>query len=215
LFKYGYDYYESDGTLVEILAQFAFQLESNVFEFLLDYSSHLVDCSPVLVLYVGSHGRLRLEGCEDCLTDCTLQRLLRNGANPNISDYRVTPLQIAVVCWDSNAVRYLLEAGADPNALGNNDGILWEQGHNLAGFNHLHGASPLYICRQLDIIFKGDLRSVYRDKEEREITEGLLLKYGGKEVCNTIIPTRFMKPKIDEEQDDVEEQHDSSSATSD
>jgi hypothetical protein len=208
--------YTFEGTLLEILAQSAFQFKRDVLKLLFNYSEQLVDCSPILTSYVGSHGRLCVDEEEDCVTDCTVLRLLRHGANPNISDYRVTPLQIAVASWDSNAVKYLLEAGADPNALGNIDGILWKEKHILEGFNHLHGASPLYICRQLDAIYQGYSRSDYADKDERKKIQDLLLQYGGKEMCNTTIPLHLMRYKDDNEEDDeMEVQDDDSFATPD
>jgi hypothetical protein len=81
---------------------------------------------------------------------CVLLRLLQLGANPDPEGFQVTPLQIAVFLRDLPGVKTLLEAGADPNNTGNEQGIKWHAQRSILGsYCHLHGLAPLYILRHL------------------------------------------------------------------
>jgi hypothetical protein len=104
---------------------------------------------------------------------------LELGADPNMIGYQVTPLQIAVVSWDFEGVSTLLNAGADPNDTGNSDGIVWEMGTLMSRFNHLHNASPLYICRNFECTRK---RAIEKDLKKIEAT---LLQYGAEAFLRT------------------------------
>src|SRR5436305_9274930 len=74
------------------------------------------------------------------------------------------------------SVEKLLKARADQNGTGESDGIAWEEGTILNRFNHLHNASPLYICREFECIFQGYKK---RDREENlKKIEAILLQYG-------------------------------------
>ena len=53
---------------------------------------------------------------------CLFSELLTLKVDPNGSRFIVTPLQLAVYRCDYNAVKFLLNRGADPNALGVVDG---------------------------------------------------------------------------------------------
>jgi hypothetical protein len=169
---YDVECYIFDGSIIEVFAQLGFDW-ADVFKLLLECSTGLFDPSRVLLLFIGSH-----EHDPTCGRDgyCLAKRLLELGADPNVIGYQVTPLQIAVVSWDFESVSTLLKAGADPNDTGNSDGVFWEEGTLMSRFNHLHNASPLYICRNFECIFKDHVR---RDREgDLKDIEAILLQYG-------------------------------------
>jgi hypothetical protein len=165
-------HYIFDGSIIEVFAQLAVRTADG-FKLLLEYGTGLFDPSKVLLLFIGGHDHNLKYDCEGY---CPAERLLELGADPNMIGYQVTPLQIAVVSWDFEGVSTLLNAGADPNDTGNSDGIVWEMGTLLSRFNHLHNASPLYICRNFECILKGLLKDE-REKNLKKI-EATLLQYG-------------------------------------
>jgi hypothetical protein len=165
--------YIFDGSIIEVFAQLAFEW-ADVFELLLEYGTGLFDPSRVLLLFIGRH-YIDLEN--EYSRYRQVERLLELGADPNMIGYQVTPLQIAVVSWDFKSVSTLLKAGADPNGTGNSDGVFWEKGTLMSRFNHLHNASPLYICRNFKCIFEEDYLTEKREKDLRKI-EAILLQYG-------------------------------------
>jgi hypothetical protein len=164
--------YIFDGSIIEVFAQLSIQWV-DVFKLLLEYGTGLFDPSRVLLLFIGRHYR-DLEN--EYSRYRQVERLLELGADPNMMGYQVTPLQIAVVSWDFESVSTLLKAGADPNGTGNSDGVFWEKGTLMSRFNHLHNASPLYICRNFECIFEGYTKE-NREGDEEEIEE-ILLQYG-------------------------------------
>jgi hypothetical protein len=167
--------YIFDGSIIEVFAQLSFEW-ADIFELLLEYGTGLFDPSRVLLLFIGRH-YLGLEKpyYGYFTAERLLERLLELGADPNMIGYQVTPLQIAVVSWDFESTSTLLKAGADPNDTGYSDGIFWEKDSLMSRFNHLHNASPLYICRNFECIFE-------RFSKEREEglgkIEAILLQYG-------------------------------------
>jgi len=169
--------YIFDGSIIEVVAQFAVD-EVDGFKLLLEYGTGLFDPSKVLLLFIGVHyHNLKY----DCDGYCPAQRLLGLGADPNMIGYQVTPLQIAVVSWDFEGVSTLLNAGADPNDTGNSDGIVWEKDTLLSRFNHLHNASPLYICRNFEC------KSTHKREREKNLKmiEATLLQYGAEAFLRT------------------------------
>lgn len=83
-----------------------------------------------------------------------LRRLLQTGASPDPAGYRVTPLQLACFKRSLYGVRALLEAGADPNYVGDPDGIGWDdETEILHPFSKLHGTSPIDILDRYGPIF--------------------------------------------------------------
>lgn len=164
--------YIFDGSIIEVFAQLAF-CWADVFKLLLEYSTGLFDPSRVLLLFIGCHHH---DLKHDCHGYCPAERLLELGADPNVIGYQVTSLQIAVVSWDFESVSTLLKAGVDPNDTGNSDGIFWEKGTLMSRFNHLHNASPLYICRNFECIF----RDAIKREKEKDLgkIEAILLQYG-------------------------------------
>ena len=164
--------YSFDGSIIEIFAQLAIS-DAPPLILLLDYGAGLFDCSKVLLLYIGSHVH-HFEGAGYC----PLRRLLELGADPNSRGSRITPLQIAVVSWDLDGVRTLLDAGADPNDIGSSGGTVWEDGTFMSRFNHLDGASALYIYRSFEYIGAKLLKE--HRKKNLKMIEATLLHYGAK-----------------------------------
>ena len=165
------DVYKFDGSIIEIFAQLAFEA-SDIFRLLLEHGTGLFDPSAILLLSVGCH---ECNPNSDCSKYCLVERLLKLGADPNMTGCWVTPLQIAVKRYDLKAITSLLKAGADPNPIEQSNGVAWARGTSMSRFNGLWGASPLYICRQFD--HSGLLGEV---KMELEQIEAILLQYGAK-----------------------------------
>lgn len=165
------------GSLVEVYAQLAIQGGIYAFKLMIEVGAGFFDPSIVLLLYIGSHDH------SDCRNSCAVQRLLDLGADPNLKGYRVTPLQIATSIHDCDGVERLLKAGALQNDTGNPDGVVWEEDSIMHHFNHLHGASPLKICRDFGRVLDDKLRNYSRD--EPELIEGLLLSYGAEAFSTT------------------------------
>ena len=161
--------YLLDGSIIEVYAQLT-TTNALTFKLLLDYGAGLFDCSKILLLHIARHNHDPECGCQ---TDCPLRRLLELGADPNSRGSRITPLQIAVMSGDLDGVITLLDAGADPNDTGSSEGTVWEDGTLMSRFNHLDGASALYICRK---VVCHSRRACYLEK-----IEGILLRYGAKD----------------------------------
>jgi hypothetical protein len=173
--------YELVGSPPEIAAQCAFR-QPNTFDFILALISELgvahFDVSTVLLLYVGCHDH------STCKESCSLERLLSWEANPNGPERAfVTPLQIAVVCWDLQGIEMLLNAGAKPNALGSK-GSRWAPHSLMEQFNHLHGQSSLHIIKYSECKYQGDLKhELGRDETVRKRIESRLLESGAVEIA--------------------------------
>jgi hypothetical protein len=162
------------GTIIEIFAQFGFRALKQI-KLLLEYGRGSFDPSKVLFMYAGSHDH---RACKDY---CLMKEFLDYGADPNIADYQFTLLQMAVVSWDFNGVIILLKSNADPNATGNTDGIVWQEGTSMSRFNYLREHSPLYICRHFDhVSTRFDDR--FTKPRKVEPIEAALLEYGAIEI---------------------------------
>jgi hypothetical protein len=176
-------YYEFEGSIMELCAQFAdVGNRPEPFRMLLDLDPKYFDPSTILMSYIGSHDHYinaqkqftDEEYDSPCNESCPLSILLKLGANVNAPGYIVTPLQIAVVCWDFAGVKILLEAGADPNNTGDSDGAEWKEDTPLSRFNHLHGVTPRMICDVYECIYPD---SVSDDMQRRKVRH----KFGGRE----------------------------------
>lgn len=179
--EYGeYDSYDFVGSIPEIVAQWASR-QPDAFTFILDLiSEHGVthfDPSTLLLLYIGCHQH------HQCNEPCSLKRLLRLGASANGPEGAfVAPLQIAVVCWDVQGVEILLNAGADPNALGKN-GSRWAPSSLMERFNHLHGVSSLHIIKHFQCNYRGEFKDdLGLDETTRGNIETRLLESEGVEI---------------------------------
>lgn len=172
--------YDFVGSIPEIIAQWASR-QPGAFDFVLDliseYGAIHFDLSKILLLYVHCH-----QSCF-CEESCCLKRLLRLGASANgPKGAFVTPLQIAVACWDFNGVEMLLNAGAEPNEIGQN-GSGWSQSLFMERYNHLHGASSLHIIKHFECNFKGELKSdLNLDETIRERIETRLFESGAVDI---------------------------------
>ena len=168
-----YETYRIAGSLIEVFAQLAVQ-SADPFKFLVDLGAGFFDPSITLLLYISGH----VHSQYSCDGFCPLQRLLELGADPNLRGYQVTPLQIATFCSDYEGVEMLLKAGAMSNDTGSPDGVNWREDSVMHHLNHLHGASPLRICRDFAIITRPTWREVGAD--DRKKIEALLLYHGAK-----------------------------------
>ncbi|KAF5676489.1 hypothetical protein FCIRC_7048 [Fusarium circinatum] len=102
------------------------------------------------------------------------------GAQPNLSGYPMTPLQIAVAVRNWEGVRLLLHYRADPNYVGDPLDSTWPANSLMASFERFRGMSPLRICRGGETLsfadhFEGTLASSTKTIQQ------LLLAYGGRD----------------------------------
>ena len=171
-FRMSESIYRFDGSIIEIFAQAAFQA-SHIFGLLLEHGTGLFDPSAILLRSIGCH---QDHPKHDCSSYCLLERLLELGADPNMTGCWVTPLQIAVKCYDLKAVTSLLEAGANPNPIEQSNGIAWKHGTHMSRYNYLHGVSPLYIFRRYT--HTGLVRETRMDSKR---IEAILLQYKAEE----------------------------------
>lgn len=169
------DCYNFQGTIVEFFAQLAKRLPSHLRLFL-DHTVGFFDPSRILVISVGWHYHDRNWDCKDY---CLVARLLQLGADPNGHGYRVCPLQIAAGAWDLEGLKVLLEAGADPNNIGDRSGIVWEDHTIPALFNGYQDRSPLNIVQTMGCFFTVD--DLEQRGEIRPKIAAVLRQYGGKD----------------------------------
>lgn len=174
------DCYDFVGSIPEMVAQWESR-QPHTFTYILDLiSEHGVtnfDPSTLLLLYIGGHQHHK------CDESCSLKRLLRLGASASGPEGAfVTPLQIAVVCWDLQGVEILLNAGAEPNAVGKN-GSRWAPDSLMERFNPLHGANSLHIIKHFQCNYRGELKDdLDLDETTRGNIETRLLESGGVEI---------------------------------
>jgi hypothetical protein len=181
--------YEFSGSIIEVMGQFVdHHFES--FCFLLNNCTGFYNPSTTLLHFIGRHEVYsgKHSPCDNG-SNCPVRTLLEAGADPNLVGYRVTPLQMAVVAWDVEGVRMLLEFGANPNGPGDTDGVVWRDRSAHARFNHLHGKAPLQICRSRECLFSDkDYMRVVREPAFKTI-EQLLLQFGAAELIKEVNKT--------------------------
>lgn len=141
----GQSFYTFDGPLIEVFAQLSME-SMEPFKVLIDIGPRLVDPSMALLLSICGHDH------NECKDFCPVERFLELGADPNLKDYEVTPLQISTFSLDFEGVSTLLKGGAHPDYPGSSDGVAWEEDTLMSHFNHLYGASPLRIDRSYECI---------------------------------------------------------------
>ncbi|KAG7409461.1 Vegetative incompatibility protein HET-E-1 [Fusarium oxysporum f. sp. rapae] len=174
--------YEFDGPLVEVMVQFLPQ-ETEHFHSLLANHNGLYNPSTTLIYFIGHH---RYDPLDDDLMYnrphfCPLRHLLEVGAQPNLSGYPLTPLQIAVAARNLEGVRLLLHFRADPNCIGDPLSNAWPANSLIAEFKGFYGMSPLRICRSGGwMSLAGDLGGESMTSS-METIQYLLLAYGGRD----------------------------------
>lgn len=169
--------YTFDAPMINVFAQMAvsFSVQEG-FKFLLEKvwkDADYAEYTALLVSSIALHGHVYTEHvCDDF---CPVQLLLERGADPDGRGHRVTPLQMAVVAWDYQGVKTLLNAGANPNGVGDASGIALETGDILGRFDIVEDLCPLQICLTVDCIFE-NLKD--GNQGDRKNIEKLLHEYG-------------------------------------
>lgn len=148
-----------DGSIIEVLVEYGTTVEK--IEPILHYGAGLFDPSKVLVVLVG-----RLLKTTDI---ALIEYFLKLGADPCGAEFYITPLQIAVYLGYIQVAQTLLKAGANPNGIGNMDGIQFKENSRTGQFNSLHQVRPLNICRW---------RIWFVSLETSRDIEDLLLRFG-------------------------------------
>ena len=169
------------GSILEVFAQY--RGSERIISLLMDIGAGLFDPSVILLLVVIGRGNSALHDGASPL----IQRLLKLGADPNLTNYMVTPLQIATYHLNFEEASILLEHGAHPSSTGCSDGAVWEKHTIMSYFNHLHGASPLRILKKYTYISPVLKRyeGIELVPEARKKLEELLLQYGAEEISST------------------------------
>ena len=156
-----------EGSLSEVVIDMG-AAHGPTIEVLLDYDQGFSNSSNML------HRYLRGNHVLDSGSAHLVERFLGNGADPNISNHLLTPLQLAAVFRDTCIIKILLKAGANPNGTGDVDEekVLKDQ-ISRCHYGSFLGASPLCIYRHSD--FDG------YDKHEYKEGEATLIGYGAQE----------------------------------
>ena len=168
-----------DGSIFEVFTTQSRSMSKDFILFLFEkLGAGLFDPSVTLLLSIKNHDH------SICIEErCLVRRLLELEADPNLTHYIVTPLQIATYCLDVEGVSMLLKYGAHPNSTGCSDGIIWKEGTTMSYSHHLHGASPLRILRKYT--YFGLYYRFPWIPENRKKLEELLLHYGAEEISAT------------------------------
>jgi hypothetical protein len=158
---------------------------------ILDLAAGHFDPSTVMLLAIPNHKHPLppTDPGTQCWGCLLLRKLLRLGAKSTVPGFAVGSLQIAVTCRDEEAVTILLEAGVDPNDVGDLCGDIGtpETGPMLEWFQCMRGRSPLNILRskyttsirQSDMTIRG---TVWEEHfPSFGAFEALLVRYGAKD----------------------------------
>lgn len=164
---------EFECNLVELLVEIR-EFDEDTLDFFHREACGLASYTNLLPIYMPGHASETV-----CEGSCVLPQLLKLGANPDPKGFQVTPLQIAVFSRDLAGVRTLLEAGADSNNTGDEQGIKWHAETSILGpYSGLHGLAPLYILRYLKPHpYFEDAMTIEEIGEATTDIEHLLLEY--------------------------------------
>jgi len=171
--------YDFEGTIVELFALLSKRWPKSL-KLFLELAIGYFDPSKVLLHSVGWHYH---DESFDCKGYCMLARQLQLGSDPDGPGYRICPLQIAAGGWDLEGVRILLEAGANANHTGDQEGEVWKEGTILALFNGIQDRSPLNIVQTMGCLFLGDLPDQRKEAVPKIVA--LLRKYGARSFVRT------------------------------
>jgi hypothetical protein len=151
------------------------------FRFCCNHGAGIVDFTSILSFYLPIHNHFQCQGNVE--EDCVLKTLLHHGAHMEPKGYEIAPLQICCARLDVPGVKLLLEAGADPNFIGQKNGIVWGSDSMLYEFKILLGMSPLHIIRM-----NGEFEAIDTALTEKDLREGsvssiesLLLEHGAQD----------------------------------
>ena len=179
------------GSVLEFFAHLPSGIWSNLWQGLyemLDFAAGHFDPATILLFVVANHRHTTMSlnpniVCWGCLV---LKKLLQLGAQPTVPGYAVGSLQVATALLDLDSVKILLEAGADPNSIGDLDGIIGtpDKGPTLRAFNTVKGESALHILQSRRARAVAPVsRNVWFSNAGRtypEPIEELLIQYGAR-----------------------------------
>lgn len=164
----------------------------------MDYLKDVMGVEFIDTSYLILTHKLRRHCCLEPEAECETKRRLKTGSDPNFLRHSFTLLQLATSLRDFECVEMLLQAGADPNALGEakrawdgtdpeytraqqfSDNIVCM----LSSLSELlTGVSPLIICRYFTQFAwdQEDRRNLHTSLEADNGVEELLLSYGAVE----------------------------------
>jgi hypothetical protein len=116
-----------------------------------------------------------------------LAELLRLGAKATAPGYAIGALQVAVALRDLAAVKLLLEAGVDPNAIGDTEGEVGTPARApmFKTLESLRGRTPLNVLKEWDAVFDALGNTVVWVVNQRdgweEVFETTLVQYGARD----------------------------------
>ncbi|KAK4194838.1 hypothetical protein QBC40DRAFT_27893 [Triangularia verruculosa] len=140
------------GTVVEVLAQLGVHANApEAWCYLYENFSPNMEVGCLLVNRISSHTVSKLEGYASASwwkrTNDYLQDLI--GRCNDLEGFYITPLQVAVSSGNFEIVKELLQAGANPNNVGDPNQTGWDAGSAFGVLNRLHGYSPLSVLRNV------------------------------------------------------------------
>jgi hypothetical protein len=174
------------GSAFEALALSCIQLSKEPLREAINLMKYQAGMTRVVLTCIALHfnpcrGRQSCCEVEEDPDQCCVIQLLRDySSRDEVMAYRLTPLQLAVHCWDYFATKTLLENGVDPNGLGSLSGE--SVPIHLYKVNDIWGmASPLNILRNAGYApenIDDHLRMMEKRRTFRDKIETLLISYG-------------------------------------
>lgn len=153
----------------------------------IEFMMYDVDITRVVLMCIGLHfhpcGHHACPMEEDGTKCYKIQLLQEYDSRRESTAYRLTPLQLAVLCWDYVATQVLLGGGNDPNGLGSVSGESVPI-HIYEVDDSWGMASPLHILRHAGYALEsidGQLGIMEKRRAFRDKIEALLISYGGTE----------------------------------